>query len=89
MDGNQYDQVFANRYYFTKVYPMHSKSKAGHALKMFCKEFGVAQKLTSDGSKEHLCKGTTLMKEVHGKCIDYHISEPELHNQNPVEAVIR
>ena len=29
------------------------------------------------------------MKEIQSQVIDYHISEPYLHNQNPVEGVIR
>ena len=39
LDGNQYAQVFANKNYFAKLYPMDSKGKAGDALQMFCKEF--------------------------------------------------
>ena len=88
LDGNNFAQVFANRTYFAKIYPMNSKSKAGDALKLFCQEFGVPEKLTFDGSKEQGEKGTTFMKEVRKQGIDYHISEPSLHNQNPVEAVI-
>ena len=89
LDGNKYAQVFANKSYFAKLYPMDSKSKAGDALKVFCQEFGVPEKLTFDGSKEQGSKDTTFMKEVRKQGIDYHISEPDLHNQNPVEGVIR
>ena len=65
MYGNQYAQVFANKSYFDKVYPMDSNRKAGHALKLFGKMFGVPEKLTFNGDKEHACNGTTFMKEVH------------------------
>ena len=41
---------------------MHSNIKAGDAFKMFCQELGVPEKLTFDGSKEQVCKGTTFMK---------------------------
>jgi hypothetical protein len=88
-DGNRYAQVFANKNYFPAVYPMDTKKKAGDALKEFCKEFGVPEKLTFDGSKEQKSKGTTFMKEIKKNDIDYHIIEPERHNQNPAEGVIR
>ena len=64
LDGNTYAQIFANESYFSKIYPMDSKKKAGEALKVFCKEFGVPYNLTFDGSKEQCCKGTTFMKQV-------------------------
>ena len=89
LDGNKYAQVFANERYFSKIYPMDSKKKAGDALKVFCKEFGVPYNLTFDGSKEQCCKGTTFMKQVRKHDIKYHIAEPDLHNQNPVEGCIR
>ena len=34
--GNRYGQVFANRGYFTTIYPMETKGKAGDALRTFC-----------------------------------------------------
>ena len=89
MDGNQYSQAFSNKSYFSKVYSMDSKSKAGDALKLLCQEFGVPEKLTFDGSMKQACKGTTFMKYVRRQGIDYHISEHNLQNQNPVEGVIR
>ena len=89
LDGNRYAQVFANEKYFSKIYPMDSKSKAGDALKVFCREFGVPYNLTFDGSKEQTGKNTTFMKEVRKHDINYHVSEAERHNENPVEGVIR
>jgi hypothetical protein len=50
-DGKKYGQIFANETYFAVFYPMDSKSKAGDALRTFCKEFGVPEKLRFDGSK--------------------------------------
>ena len=64
LDGNRYAQVFANLGYFAKIYPMDRKGKAGDALKVFCREFGVPESLTFDGSKEQTGKNTTFMKEV-------------------------
>ena len=89
LDGNRYAQVFANKGYFSRIYPMDSKKKAGNALRLFCQEFGVPERLTFDGSKEQTMKGTKFMKQIRSHNIDYHISEADLHNQNPVEGVIR
>ena len=36
LDGNRYAQVFANKVYFSRIYPMDSKAKAGNALRLFC-----------------------------------------------------
>ena len=57
MNGNHYDQVFLNKAYVVKVYPMDSNSKVGNTLKLFCREFGVPEKLTLHGSNEQGCKG--------------------------------
>lgn len=88
-DGNKYAQVFANTGYFAAIYPMDSKGKAGDALKTFCAEFGVPEKLTFDGSKEQTARGTEFMKQVRRNDINYHVIEPDRHNQNPCEGVIR
>lgn len=89
LDGNKYVQVFANKSYFSRIYPMDSKKKAGDALRLFCQEFGVPEHLTFDGSKEQTKKGTQFMKQIRRHDIDYHISEPGMHNENPVEGCIR
>ena len=88
LDGNKYAQVFTNKSYFSRIYPMDSKRKAGDALRTFCKEFGVPEKLTFDGSKEQCQPGTRFMKQIRTHDISYHISEADLHNQNPAEGVI-
>ena len=51
---NRYAKVFANDKYFAKPYPMDKKGKSGDALKELCKDFGVPEHLTFDGSKEQL-----------------------------------
>ena len=89
LDGNRYAQVFANKSYFSRIYPMDKKSKAGDALRLFCQEFGVPEKLTFDGSKEQTGKNTSFMKQIKTHNIDYHVCEADLHNQNPVEGTIR
>ena len=89
LEGNRYAQVFANKAYFSRIYPMDSKSKAGDALRLFCQELGVPEKLTFDGSKEQNGKGTEFMRQIRRHDIDYHVTEADLHNQNPAEGVIR
>ena len=64
LDGNKYCQVFANTAYFSRIYPMDSKRKAGDALKFFCQEFGIPEKLTFDGSKEQIMTNTEFMKQL-------------------------
>ena len=68
---------------------MDSKRKAGQALREFCKESGVPEHLTFDGSKEQCEKGTEFTKQIRTHNIDYHISEADLYNQNPDEGTIR
>ena len=87
--GNRYGQVFANKSYFAAIYPMDSKGKAGEALRIFCQDFGVPDKLTFDGSQEHNGKLTELIHQIRRNKIDYHVIEPEHHNNNPAEGVIR
>jgi len=88
-DGDRYGQVFANRGYFATVYPMDTKSKAGDALRTFCQEFDVPDRLTCDGSKEQTGKKTEFMQQVRKNDIDLRVIEPERHKQNPCEGVIR
>ena len=88
-DGNRYGQIFANGAYFATIYPMDSKAKAGDALRVFCKEFGVPETLRFDGSKEQTGRNTEFTKQIRKHNIDFKISEPELHNQSPAEGVVR
>ena len=64
MDGNQHSQVFANKAYFLKVYEMYLKRKAIYTLNMFCQDFGVPEKLTFDGSKDHQTLDRTHLKYI-------------------------
>ena len=80
LSGNRYAQVFSNRSYFSKIYPIEKKNEAGNALKTFCREFGVPENLVSDGSKEQTGKGTKFIKQVHKHGINHHIAASEQHN---------
>ena len=88
-DGNRYGQLFAHESYFATIYPMATKGKAGDALRTFCREFGVPEKLIVDGSMEQTGKGTEFMRQVRTNGIDLKVAEPGLHNQSPAEGVVR
>ena len=88
-DGKRYGQVFANRGFFAHIYPMDTKRNAGDALRTFCQEFGVPDKLKFDGSKEKVQRKIKFMKQISKNDIDFHVIKPDRHNQNPCEGVIR
>ena len=50
INGNKYAQVIANKAFFTCIYPMDSKKKAGDAIRLFLQEFGVPEILNFDGT---------------------------------------
>ena len=89
LDGSVGAQVFANKEFFVTAYPTESKKLCGKALKTFCTEFGAPEKLTFDGAKEQVKSGTDFMKVVREYEIIPHVIEPDRHNQNRVEGVIR
>ena len=89
MNGKQQAQVFIIKDHFEKVYPLGSKKNAEDSLKLFCQYFFVPEKLNFDGSKEQVCKWVTFVKDVCRQGIDYRISDPDLHNHNMVQDVIR
>ena len=69
-EGNTCAQIFANDSYFATIYPMDTKQKAGDALRVFCKEFGVPEQLRSDGAREMVGKKTEFMKQIRKHDID-------------------
>ena len=81
--------MFANREYFAMISPMDTKGKAVDALRTFCLEFVVPENLTCDGSKEQTGKKTEFIKQVSRNDIKLHVIDPDRHNQNPCEGVIR
>ena len=50
LEDNKYAQVFANREFFSCIYPMDSKKKAGDELRLFCQDFGMPERLIFDVS---------------------------------------
>ena len=67
---------------------MDSKKKVCNTLRLFYQEFGVPEWLTFNSFKEQTGKGTMFMKQIRQHDIDYHASEPDLHNQNFIEDTI-
>ena len=68
---------------------MDTKLKAGDALRTFCQEFGIPYKFTFYGSKEQGHRKTKFMKQIRKNDVYFHVIEPDHHNQNPREEVIR
>ena len=52
ISSNTCAQIFANKSYFVKAYPMDQKSMAGQALRQFVRDYRVPEQLTSDGASE-------------------------------------
>jgi hypothetical protein len=68
---------------------MESKAMAGQALRQFIRDFGVPEKLTSDGASEQVGANTDFKKNVRKHGIEHHLSEPGRPQQNRAESVIR
>jgi hypothetical protein len=89
LTNNTCIQIFANEAHFVKAYPMEKKSMAGLALRQFVRDFGVPEKLTSDGASEQTGPKTEFMKTVRKYDIDHHVSKRHRPIQNRAESVIR
>ena len=89
MHGNRYCQVFGNKEFFCAAYPIAKKSDCGLALDKFVREFGAPSLLIFDGSKEQTGRRTAFQAALRKYEIPQRVSEPQRHNQNPVEGVIR
>jgi hypothetical protein len=89
VSNNTCAQIFANEHQFVKAYPMESKAMAGKALRQFIREFGVPERLTSDGASEQVGPNTDFMKNIRKYEIEHHVSEPGRPQQNRAESVIR
>ena len=68
---------------------MDTRNKVGEALRVFCQEFGVPERLKMDGAPDQVGRNSAFMKEVQKQGIDFQVIEPERHNQNPAEGIIR
>jgi hypothetical protein len=86
--NNTCAQLFANKSFFAKAYPVERKSFAGTALRQFSRDYGVPELLMFDGRAEQVKPKTEFMKQVRKYGIDYHIIEPHRSQQNRAETVI-
>ena len=89
LTNNTCVQIFANESYFVKAYPMEKKSGAGLALRQFIRDYGVPERLTSDGASEQTGPKTEFVKQVRKHGIEHHVSEPQRPQENRAESVIR
>ena len=87
--GNRYYQVFANRDYFAKGYPISKKSDCHEALDKFIRDYGTPDSIKMDCSKEQTGQHTTFQKILKKYNIPSVVSEPDRPNQNPSEGTIR
>ena len=67
---------------------MDRKVKSGEALRVFCQEFGVPERLTMDGAKEQIGYNSDFMHQIQKNGIDFHVIALERHNPNPAEGAI-
>ena len=68
---------------------MDRKGKAGEALRVFCQEFGVPERLTMDDVKEQIGSNSEFMHQIRKNGINFHVIDPKCHNKNPADGVIR
>ena len=68
---------------------MRSKTMAGDALKEFAQDFGIPDRLYSDGSKEQTKADTDFVKTAQKLHIELRVTEPERPEQNRAEGTIR
>ena len=85
----RYCQVFASKEFFVEAYPISQKSECHEPLKRFVKEYGSPYEMITDGSKEQCGRKTEFASTLRKYDIYHKIIEPERHNQNPCEGVIR
>ena len=89
LDQNTCAQIFSNESFFAAVYPMRTKAMAGQAFGEFIIDYGIPRQLMMDGASEQCKPNTEFMKKIKKYEIDYHLIEPERHNHNRAESVIR
>ena len=91
LDQNKAAQVYGTSFLYNKVYPIPEANDkhVGQTLKDFIHEIGKPLKLLMDGAQVQIGTHTTFKKVIRQYNIDYHISEPYRHNENPVEGNIR
>ncbi len=87
--GERCCQVYANRMFFAKAYPIPKKSDCHETLNSFVNDYGAMDLLVSDGSAEQCGPHTEFQKKIQKYQIQHKRSEKDRSNQNPAEGVIR
>ena len=87
--SERYCQVFANKEFFAAAYPIEKKSDAADPVDLFVKDYGAMDLLIMDGAPEQIGRNTEFQAKLRKYDITPKIAEPERHNQNPAEGVIR
>ena len=87
LDGNKAAQIYGTSFLYNKSYPIPDSEDAhvGQTLKDLINEVGKPEKLLMNGAQVQTGTHTTFMKIMQQYGINYHISEPYRHNENPVE----
>ena len=86
-DGIKAAQIYGTSFLYAKSYPIPDSKDAhvGQTIKNLINEVGKPEKLLMDGAQVQTGTHITLMKIIRQYGINYHISEPYRHNENPVE----
>ena len=85
----KYLQVFNNKDFFVKAYPIKTKKDGYKGLDKFVKEYGAPDKMIYDGAGEQVGRKTNFQRMIRKYEIKGHADEPKRSNQNPVEGCIR
>ena len=87
--GQQYCQVFGNKYFFVEAYPIEKRSDCHEALDRFVRDYGASDVMQYDGAPEQVESHTKFQANMRKYDIKGHTTETKISNQNPVEGVIR
>jgi len=80
-------QIYLNDINFTRIFPIHAKSKVGDTLLDFIRDIGIPSKIVSDYAKETMEAKFKLVADDHQ--IPRCVTEPYSPWQNRAESAIR
>ena len=86
--GDYYCQVFGNKDFLFKSYPMEKKSDCHEAIEIFVKDYGTPDSMINYGAQEQVGPGTKLQANLRKYDIHGHTSKRGCSNQNRAEGVI-
>jgi hypothetical protein len=85
----QYLQVFGNKKFFVKAYPIKKKLDCHEGLDEFIRTYGAMEKLVYDGAPEQIGRKSNFQAVMRKYDIKGRVAEKGHSNQNPVEGCIR